>query len=120
MPDHVHLVLLPCETKGSISLGRIIGELKSISARSILHHLRSVEGFDVGYLTRKDESVSFWQRRFYDHNCRSAEIVIEKINYCHNNPVVRVLVDKPEKWQWSSFKWYAGETDVPIEMDELQ
>ncbi|MEW5797058.1 MAG: hypothetical protein AB1772_11945, partial [Candidatus Zixiibacteriota bacterium] len=25
----------------------------------------------------------FWQKRCYDHNCRSIDATIEKINYCH-------------------------------------
>ena len=76
MPDHVHLVMLPCENKGGVSLGRIVGELKSVSARAILTYLRTEKKIDLGNLTRSDESISFWQRRCYDHNCRSSEIVV--------------------------------------------
>ncbi|MCH7879139.1 MAG: hypothetical protein IH914_07490 [candidate division Zixibacteria bacterium] len=38
----------------------------------------------------------FWQARFYDHNCRTQESVIRKIEYCHKNPINRSLVDHPE------------------------
>lgn len=138
MPDHVHLVVLPnglgdlatcgadlggpSACRGVLSLGRIIGELKSITARAILSHLRKQRRFDSGRLTRNNDdtkTVSFWQRRCYDHNCRTHEIVVEKINYCHNNPVVRGLVNDPGKWRWSSFGWYAGERSVPMSVDEL-
>jgi len=40
----------------------------------------------------------FWQKRFYDHNCRTAKTVIEKIKYCHKNPVVRNLVTSSDQW----------------------
>jgi putative transposase len=28
----------------------------------------------------------------------------EKLRYMHRNPVKRGLVEKPENWQWSSFR----------------
>jgi hypothetical protein len=62
--------------------------------------------------------VAFWQIRCYDHDCRTSEIVREKIEYCHKNPVVRGLVNDPAEWQWSSYNWYAGFRNVPISMDE--
>ncbi len=64
------------------------------------------------------ETVS-GNRRGYDHNCRARDTVLEKINYCHNNPVKRGLVSEPGEWRWSSYNWYAGVTDGPIEMDGI-
>jgi putative transposase len=60
----------------------------------------------------------FWQIRCYDHNCRTPEIVREKIEYCHKNPVVRGLVSDPAEWSCSSYNWYAGCENVPLSMDE--
>gem|GEM_PF-6924353 len=57
--------------------------------------------------------------RCYDHNCRSSDKVTEKINYCHNNPVTRGLGSEPGQWRWSSYNWYMGQSDVPLEMDEF-
>jgi hypothetical protein len=31
----------------------------------------------------------------------------EKLNYIHNNPVKRGLVDEPDQWRWSSYRSYA-------------
>jgi putative transposase len=119
MPDHIHLVLKP---DNGLSLGAIIGELKSISARSILAQLRENSAIDLGMISRCNGDTptqSLWQRRCYDHNCRTTEVVVEKINYCHNNPVASGLVDKPGKWRWSSYGWYTGDKNVAIDMDEL-
>lgn len=44
---------------------------------------------------------------------------MEKINYCHYNPVKGKLESKPEDWKWSSYKWYAGVGDVVIELDTI-
>ena len=56
----------------------------------------------------------------YDHNCRTLETVLEKINYCHNNPVRAGLVGDPGDWKWSSYGWYQGDIDVPIIMDKIE
>ena len=39
------------------------------------------------------------------------------IDYIHNNPFRRGLVDHPTDWPWSSARFYAGEKDVPLVMD---
>ncbi len=118
MPEHVHLVLwLP----DKIKLGSVVGELKSKSARRMLPLLIDTRGRPADRLTahRAGESrLVFWQIRCYDHNCRGPQTVKEKIEYCHKNPVSRGLAKGPEGWRWSSYNWYAGETDVPIAMDE--
>ena len=119
MPEHVHLVMHPTTT---LALGRVIGELKSLSARAILSSNQMVTDQERSRLriTRRGESrVAFWQPRCYDHNCRTPETVVEKINYCHNNPVKRGLVGSPADWRYSSYRWYQGVEDVPLEMDEL-
>jgi hypothetical protein len=41
------------------------------------------------------------------------------IEYIHNNPVRRGLCVNPTDWIWSSARFYAGVSNVPICMDEL-
>jgi len=105
MPNHVHLVLDPPD---GMKLGLVVGEIKSKSAR---------EFFARRSLRAASTPNVFWQRRCYDHNCRTTETVLEKINYCHANPVKRGLVDEPGKWKWSSYNWYHGKRDVPLQID---
>jgi putative transposase len=60
----------------------------------------------------------FWQRGGrYDRNLRSVKDIYEKINYIHNNPVRRGLVEKPEDWPWSSSKAWLEGTHNPIRLD---
>jgi len=118
MPEHVHLVLWPPE---GAALGRIIGEIKSRSARTILQQVRLHRPYRIDRLHLNvggEPKTVFWQKRCYDHNCRSVETVREKIEYCHKNPVTRRLVMQPGEWRWSSFNWYAGDGDVPIRIDD--
>ena len=39
------------------------------------------------------------------------------IDDIHANPVRRGLVERPTDGEWSSARWYAGMTPVPMEMD---
>ena len=43
----------------------------------------------------------------HDFNVFSKKKHAEKLRYMHHNPVKRGLVDKPEQWEWSSFRDYA-------------
>ena len=51
--------------------------------------------------------LQFWQRRYYDFNVHNEDKRVEKLRYMRRNPVERGLVQKPEEWQWSSFRHYA-------------
>ncbi len=42
---------------------------------------------------------------------------IEKLCYLHRNPVTRGLVDKPEDWEWSSFRHYAAGVEGTVEIE---
>lgn len=89
VPDHVHLVLYPPD---GMKLGLVVREIKSKSARE--HFARTMGPIQDG--ATKARRV-FWNRRCYDHNCRAPETTLEKINYCHMNPVVhgRVAEKQP-------------------------
>ena len=108
MPEHVHLVIYP---RPSTKVGYLIATMKARMSRK--------------YFKSKNINVQgalnvFWQKRCYDHNCRTVEKVQEKIRYCHNNPVKRGLVESPGEWKWSSYAWYRGERAVPIAIDEFE
>ncbi len=32
--------------------------------------------------------------------------VCDNLDYCHANPVRRGLLDRPEDWRWSSYRFY--------------
>jgi len=54
-----------------------------------------------------------WQKRFYDFNVWTEQKQIEKLHYMHCNPVKHGLVEKPEQWEWSSFRsYFFGETGL--------
>ena len=60
----------------------------------------------------------FWQAGGgFDRNVVELATVHSIIDYIHANPVRRRLVERPEDWDWSSARWYAGIRPCAIEMD---
>ena len=53
-----------------------------------------------------DSRYRVWQRRFYPYGVYAEKKRLEKLNYMHNNPVKRGLVDSPEQWPWSGFRFH--------------
>jgi len=120
MPEHVHLVLLPPD---ELPVGKLVGEVKSRSARAILSAWMSREKVvpsDLACVRQGREQFRFWQYRCYDHNCRSPRSTIEKTNYCHNNPVKRGLAAHAADWPWSSYRWYHDLDGIELEIDGFQ
>ena len=102
MPEHVHLLLSKPE-RANLSI--VVQVLKQIVSRK------------VSASEQHAPVESFWQRRFYDFNVRTERKRIEKLRYLHQNPVTRGLVEKPEDWQWSSFRHYALGEPFPVTID---
>jgi hypothetical protein len=59
-----------------------------------------------------------WQEGFCDHAARRSERMENVVDYVHQNPVRRGLVEISQKWHWSSanlefanatdWDWYVG------------
>jgi putative transposase len=119
MPEHVHLLLHPPD---GLMMGRMISLLKALTAKEALTYLRTRNSRiqeKLRVIRRSQPIMVFWQNRCYDHNCRTSQTTIEKIEYCHNNPVKRELVASPGDWLWSSYNWYMGAGDIPLIMEEI-
>lgn len=97
MPEHVHLLL---------------GEPAKGSLAQSLHSLK----LSVSKMSRQHP---FWQPRYYDFNVFSGRKHVEKLRYMHRNPVKRALVERPEDWQWSSFRHYATGKRGVVEIESF-
>lgn len=121
MPEHVHLVIHPRGADYQIST--ILKAIKWPVARWALDYLRQA---DPGWLERLTDrqcggksTARFWQRGGgYDRNVRRYDTLAQMIEYIHANPVRRGLVAEPSDWRWSSARWYDGQRDVPLPMDD--
>jgi len=102
MPEHVHLLITEPEV-GSPST--VMQVLKQRSARALLPKRRRRDRRQHE-LFGEEPQRAFWQARFYDFNVWTAKKRVEKLRYMHRNPVKRGLVEAPEQWRWSSFRFY--------------
>ncbi len=116
MENHIHLILQ------NDHLPQQIQAFKSWTARAI------VDPFSVNrhsyqlYKLRKSKKPShndsvhqLWQEGYYPKQIFSDEMMIQKIEYIHNNPVKRGFVDRPEDWRYSSMRNYLGmESLIPV------
>jgi REP-associated tyrosine transposase len=122
MPEHVHVLLWPQERVYEVK--HIRTALKVPVSRKALRHLRR---HAPGFLEKLkdvqpngDVHYRFWQRGGgYDRNVIEPATLQQMIDYIHNNPVRRGLVETATDWVWSSARFYAGVRPVPIEMDPL-
>ena len=64
-----------------------------------------------------DGPKPFWKPRGYDFNVADEKKVLEKLEYMHANPVRRGLVERPEQWLWSSYRFYELNDASSIAMD---
>jgi putative transposase len=102
MPEHVHLVLLP-SAPGQITA--VLTSLKSMVAAQVLARWRSLDALILRKL-RDSTGDHFWQPGGgYDRNVVGDEL-LEKIAYCHRNPITRGLVKRSVDWPWSSARAY--------------
>jgi putative transposase len=84
MPEHVHLLLSEPEE-----------ELLSVGLQALKLAV-----------SKRSEQRPFWTARYYDFNVFTEAKRMEKLGYIHRNPVKRGLVEQPEDWRWSSYRYY--------------
>jgi putative transposase len=126
MPEHVHIVVLP-QDRGSdrvVPISSVLHDLKGLSGKAGKAALRLVwldrrtlgtpplDAWALGPVPKP-----FWKPRAYDFNVLDESKVLEKLDYIHRNPVRRGLVEHPEQWRWSSYRFYEVGDDSMIEMD---
>ena len=119
MPEQVHLLIRP--RLPHLDVGRISGGLKEKVARKAIRYLEVKSPHWLTRITVREGAKlcrRFWQPGGgYDRNAYETTSLHAMINYIHANPVRRGLVARPEDWEWSSARWYAGIRPVLVEMD---
>lgn len=98
MPEHVHLLIRPFPP--TLEVPRILMTIKRPVATAALGRIRK---------TGAPAPKHFWQAGGgYDRNIYSDHELAEKIDYIHQNPVRRGLVERAEDWTWSSARVWRG------------
>ena len=87
MSDHVHLLIGEPQRA---TLDVAIKSLKQAVSRRLI-----------------GEANHFWEKRYYDFNIRDHQQFVEKLRYTHRNLVKSGLCERPQDWEWSSFRHHA-------------
>lgn len=126
MPEHVHVILYPHErdTQRLIPISDLLESFKTYVGNCGIAQLRKlrqqygklwsppIEGW-----ASSNESLPFWTTRGYDFNIDRMDTLLEKVTYCHKNPVTRGLVKSPDEWRWSSFRFYELQDPSGLQLD---
>ena len=97
MPEHVHLLLSEPQQD---TLADALKSLKQGVSRRLI-----------------GDADHFWQKRYYDFNIRNYAQFVEKLRYIHRNPVKAGLCERPEDWEWSSFRHCATGCEGRVEIE---
>jgi putative transposase len=122
MPEHVHLLVSEPQRATlstaiqALKLG-VIRSLECESANPMSRKTSQTWGTPGAGTSKK--SNRFWQARFYDFNVWTEMKRIEKLRYIHRNPVARGLVESPEQWKWTSFRWYSSGEAGPVKINDM-
>lgn len=122
MPTHLHLVVLPAE---NVSLSNVMRDFKRFTSQELTTQME--RGGHESWLrifgrhapARAGGEYRVWQEGFHPEQIHSAKFALQKIEYVHNNPVRKGLVDTPQHWRYSSARNYALGNDSVMEIDQL-
>jgi putative transposase len=109
LENHLHLIASAPELANTMksfkmfTARQIIDLLERHGARVILQQLRALK------LRHKTKSeYQLWQEGSKPKQITSTEMMQQKLEYIHNNPVQRGYVDIPQHWRYSSARNYEG------------
>jgi len=119
MTNHVHVIV----SSRNKPLDNIIGRHKRHVSMEIKKWLAAGSGESrrewmlelfnrAGLANSNNADFQFWQQTNHPIHIYSREVIMQKLNYLHNNPVRAGFVHKPEHWRWSSAVDYAGGTGL--------
>ena len=109
LENHMHMVVK------SPDLGRDLARFKSYTSRQVLtylsaHNVRPILEQLAFYKKahKHDRGYQFWQEGSHPELIRDADMMRQKVEYVHQNPVKRGYVDNAEHWRYSSARNYVG------------
>jgi REP element-mobilizing transposase RayT len=119
LENHLHLVVQADDLLSELPL------FKSYTARQLIDYLKDCHAERVlkqmaffRKAHKLDREYQCWEEGSHPQLMQNAEMLRQKLDYIHFNPVKRGYVDKPEHWRYSSARNYAGlEGLMPVFMD---
>lgn len=119
MPDHIHVI-----TDSSRSSSDTLRFINGIIARRIIDYLKQENYESSLRKLRQEVKRQNYRYALWDHhpNVRllmTENMLMERVNYTHQNPVRAGLVEQADDYRWSSIRCWTGKLleDEPLLMD---
>ena len=120
LDNHLHLMV------SADNLSRVMRDFKRHTAKEILAGARQegkqwlLKQFEFFKSAHKGNSQhQVWQEGFHPQAISGENMLRQKLDYIHYNPVRIGLVDRPEDWVYSSARDYLGQDGV-LEIDAVE
>jgi putative transposase len=110
LENHAHMIA------SAGDLAKEIGDFKSFTARQIIDWmevsrldgvLRLLRQFKAAH--KSDRTYQLWQEGSHPELVQGDDMMRQKLEYIHYNPVKRGYVDDPAHWRYSSARNYAAQ-----------
>jgi REP element-mobilizing transposase RayT len=116
MTNHVHLIV---SRKGENRLEDIFRDIKKFTSVKIVHEIKQnttesrkewmLRIFrENGELNSQNEKYQFWQHGNHPIELNNNQILEQKLEYLHNNPVKHGFTNSKDSYNWSSALDYSG------------
>ncbi|MFT3752086.1 MAG: transposase [Paludibacter sp.] len=125
MTNHLHLI---CSIEPPLRMTDFLRDYKKFTAKAILDEIQMtgesrkdwiLYRFEfAGKFDNRIQKYQFWQDKSHPIELTSNEMIEQRINYIHENPVRTGIVAKAEEYLHSSARNYAGLSSI-IEIDEI-
>ena len=119
MTNHIHMV---CTTDPPFKISDFMRDFKKFTAKSVLFDIQSLPESRKDWMLYRFEFAGkfdnrigkyrFWQDKSHPIELTTTEMIEQKINYIHENPVKTGLVSDAEDYLYSSARNYAGLSSV--------
>jgi len=109
LENHLHCIIQTDD------LSKEIHSFKSYTARSLIDCLKEHHATKVleqlafhKKLHKRDRDYQVWEEGSHPQLIDNVEVLKQKLDYIHYNPVKRGYVDNPTDWRYSNARNYAG------------
>ena len=120
MENHIHMIA------SSPDLSRTMQAFKSFTSKKLIESIskKRINWLlnQLNYFKAKHKKESFyqlWQEGYHPEEILSQDILRQKIEYIHYNPVRRGYVSKPEYWRHSSAGQLLAGIKSAVELDDM-
>ena len=125
MSNHIHLI---CRAKEGYFLSDILRDFKRHAAKYILQSIKDETESrrewilnllqEAGSGNKKNKKYQVWRQDNHPIELFTNDVIDQKLDYIHNNPVEEGIVLNPEDYLYSSAGNYAG-LEALIEIDQI-